>query len=215
MEEVVKMKEESVAPMPNVKTTLVFNVFVCNMALTLGAVLLASIPYYDYFGLSMTREGLIITSAVGICIYIGFVFMIQYFNDVLLSVILFGFWWISFSLFIGFLSAFFYNITPIQCLLISWAQSVSIIVYIRVSSKLEWYTAASFMLTSSVLVWIMSIYSYLIENDWLYSIGVFGFALALLGYNLWQMNQIKDRFDLSWEQSIRACLFYYFPIKKN
>jgi len=197
----------------DVKTTLVFNVFICNTIVTLAGILLACIPYYDYFGLSMTREGLMVASIVAICIYASFVLAHVYLNNLSLSVILAGIWWISVSLFIGFLSAFFYNITPIQCLLISWAQSVSVIVYVRIgaSHKLEWYIAASFMLTSSVLVWIMSIYSYLVENDWLYSIGVFGFALALLGYNLWQMNQIKNRFDLSWEQSTRACLFYYFP----
>jgi len=212
MEE-VKMKEDSPVVVSNVKTTLVFNVFTCNMILTLGAILLASIPYYDYFGLSYTREGLLVTGIIFTCAYALFILANYYFNNLTLDILILSVWWISFSLFVCFVSATFYNITPIQCLLVSWAQSVSIILYSRMSPhKMEWYLAGTFMFISTVLVWVMSIYSYVVENDWVYSIGIFGTGILLIVYNTWQIEQIKNRFDLSWEQSIRACIFYYVPI---
>jgi hypothetical protein len=211
MEE-VKMKEDPPVVTSSVKTTLVFNVFTFNMIITLGAILLASIPYYDYFGLSNTREGLLISGIFTLCSYIVFILISEYLSSIALNIFIFSVWWISFSLFIGFVSASFYNITPIQCLLVSWGQSVSVILYSRMSpQKMEWYLSGTLMLIATTLVWIMSIYSYVVENDWIYSIGIFGTGLVLTAYNVWQIEQIKNRFDLSWEQSIRACAFYYAP----
>jgi hypothetical protein len=206
------MEEEPTVIITNVKTTLVFNVFTCNMVFSLGLIFLAAIPYYDYFGLSITREGLLIFGVSAVLLYAALIVVLLQFNHLYASVVVCGLWWLCLSFFVGFLSASFYNITPIQCFLISWVQSLCMVLYARLSpAKMEWYISASFMMAGSALVWAASVYSYIVENDWFYSIGVLVFAVLLVVYNTWQIEHIKERFDLSWEQSIRACLFYYCP----
>jgi hypothetical protein len=204
------MEEKEVkAPIQDVYVTLLFYMFSCNLFLTLGAIFLASIPYYNYFGITLTKEGFLISGCCFIVLYIAF-FLSMAFKQIKVSMFFGAVWWISFAFFIGFFSAMIYNIALIQWLLISWAQSVAMIAYIR-SIKIEWYTTLFILSFTSTLVWIVSIYGFVIENDWIMGGIIASMSALLIVYNMWQLGNVKGKFDLSWDQSVMVCMQYYCP----
>ena len=214
MEE-IKMEEPLVKnnppfPIQDVYVTLLFYMFMCNLFLTLGAILLASIPYYNYFGLQLTKEGFLITGCCSIILYVAFFLSVSY-KQIKVAMVVGGLWWLSFAFFIGFFCAMIYNIALIQFLLISWAQSAAMIVYIR-SVKMEWYLTLVILSFASMIVWVISIYGFVIENDWIMSGVIASMACLLVAYNMWQLKNVKGKFDLSYEQSILVCLQYYYPL---
>lgn len=192
--------------------TLIFYMFTCNLLFTMVAILLAAIPYYDYFGTSATRDGLITTGIAAIFLYVGFMISISFVHRIL--VIVFGVLWaFSFSLFLGFTAASIYNIAPLQCLLVWWAQSAAMIVYTQLSpQKMDPSTAASVMLFASAVVWCASIYGFFVENDWIVSAVMLVWACVLCAYNVWQIKYIKGRFNLGWDDSVLVCAQYYCPL---
>lgn len=199
------------APVTDVYVTLLFHMFMTNIFFTLGAILLAAIPYYDYFGMYTTREGLLVSGVCAIVFYILFFLSVSYERINLL--IGMGFvWWISFSLFVGFISASIYNISLIQWLLISWAQSVALIVYIK-KAKIDWYVAGVILFCTTLVVWSISIYGFVVENDWIMSGIILGMSFVMIGYNIWQMMHIKENNSgISWEQRVLVCARYYCPL---
>jgi FtsH-binding integral membrane protein len=197
-------------PIQDPYVTLLFYMFTCNLFLTLGAILLASIPYYNYFGLTQTREAFLGTGCATIFFYILF-FLSMSFKRIKTAMVLGSLWWISFSLFIGFLSALIYNIALIQWLLICWAQSVAMIAYIK-SIKIQEYLTVCILTVASVAVWLVSIYGFVVENDWIMSGVIAGMGALLVAYNMWQVKNVKGKFDLSWDQSVLVCLQYYYPL---
>lgn len=212
MEE-VKIEEVPLprAPITDVYVTLLFHMYITNIFFTLGAILLASIPYYDYFGLSVTREGLLISGSCAILFYVLFSLSVS--NIYTKLIFVFGFlWWVSFSFFIGFVCATVYNMALIQWLLISWAQSVALIVYIK-TCKIDWYITAVILFFTTLVVWSISIYGFVVENDWVMSGIILGMSALMIGYNVWQMQYVKDNnAGISWEQRVLVCAKYYCPL---
>lgn len=203
-------KGEGFRPLQDPYIILLFYMFSCNAILTLFAILVASIPYYYYFGYEFTREGFLVTGANCILFYIFF-FVAFSTKHIKTAIALWILWWLSFSIFIGFISASIYNISLIQWLLISWAQSIAMIVYIR-TMKIEWYFTLSLLSAISICVWTLSIYGFIVENDWIMSGVIAGLSVLLVAYNMWQIKHVKGNFDLSWEQSMMVCLQYYCPL---
>jgi hypothetical protein len=210
MEEVKEVKQETPsAPIQDVYITLLFYMFSCNIFATLAGIFLAAIPYYDYFGLTATREGALIFGASSIIFYIGFYLCLVY-RQTEIAIAFAGCWWVSFSLFIGCVSALIYNIALIQWLLISWTQSLIMIVYIK-TTKIEPYITIASLVTATLAIWIISVYGFIVENDWAMSVVILLFGFALAVYNAWQIKHVKGRYDLSWEQSVLVCAHYYCP----
>lgn len=204
------VKNTPPSPIQDVYITLLFYMFMCNLFLTLGAILLASIPYYNYFGLQLTKEGFLITGCCSIILYVAFFLSVSY-KQIKVAMVVGGLWWLSFAFFVGFFCAMIYNIALIQFLLISWAQSAAMIVYIR-SIRMEWYLTLVILSFVSMIVWVISIYGFVIENDWIMSGVIASLAGLLVAYNMWQLKNVKGKFDLSYEQSILVCLQYYYPL---
>lgn len=198
-------------PIQDVYITLLFYMFSTNIFLSLCGILLASIPYYNYFGIEQTKEGMLFSGICAILFYIAFFLSLSSKLHTRIIIATGLLWWTSLSLFIGFMSAILYNISLIQWVLISWAQSVAMIVYIR-SWKIEWYLTLVILIGTSLGIWLISLYGFLIENDWLMSGVIACMACALVAYNMWQVKNLKDRGDLSWEQTVWVCAQYYCPL---
>jgi FtsH-binding integral membrane protein len=198
--------------LPDVNVTLIFYMFTANLFFTMAAILLAAIPYYNYFGAIATRDGLIATGIVAIFLYTGFLVSISFAKQAL--VIGFGaVWAVCFSLFLGFVAASIYNIATLQCLLVCWAQSLSMVVYTRLSpQKMDIQTAIAIMLFASTVVWCASIYAFFVEKDWILSVVMIVWAALLATYNVWQIKHIKGKYNLSWDDAVIVCAQYYCPI---
>jgi len=213
MEEIKETKQDSInipiAPIQDVYITLLFYMFSCNIFVTLGGILLAAIPYYDYFGLTATREGALIFGCSAVVFYIGFYLCLLY-RQTEVAIAFAGCWWASFSLFLGCVSALIYNIALIQWLLISWSQSLTMIVYIK-TTKIEPYITIAILVTTTLAVWMISMYGFIVEGDWAMSIVILFLSFALAAYNMRQVKHVKGKYDLSWEQSVLVCAHYYCP----
>lgn len=196
----------------DLKITLLFYMHTTNLFYTMVAILMAAIPYYDYLGTEATRDGLIASGICAIFLYTGLFTALSFAKKSLM--ILFGsLWGAAFAIFLGFLSASVYNIAPLQCLLVWWAQSLAMIVYTRLSPRnVDRGTAVSAMLFASAVVWSASIYAFLIEKDWIVSGVMIVWAALLACYNVWQIANVKDNFGMSWEDVVHVCAQYYCPI---
>lgn len=196
----------------DINITLIFYMFTTALCFTMVGILVAAIPYYDYLGAVATRDGLIGTGIGAIFLYTGLLVSLSFAQKAL--VITFGIaWGLCFSLFAGFVAASVYNIAPLQCFLVGWAQALAMIVYTRMSpQKMDVGTAAAVMLFASAVVWCASIYGFVVENDWVVSGVMVVWACLLVAYNVWQIKQIKNKYNLTWEDGVMVCAQYYCPV---
>lgn len=195
--------------LPDVRVQVIYYMFLVNAIFCVGCILVGAIPYYHYFGRRAT-EYAFIGVAIGwslTYVLMSFAVFEQYLQVALWIA---GLWAILTAAFIGFASALSYNISPIQFMLVSFAQSITMVIYTRLSNRyVSVVLSGVYMLIASVLAWILCIYGFVVENDWI-SAGVIAvLAIALVFYNTMQIQNTASRYDASWEKGVTAVLQYY------
>lgn len=205
---------DAITPAPPIRVALI--VHFANVIWCLGVVMLGALPYYHYFGAE--------PSLIGMCIGIGcwlltFILMsIAIVNQRLSTAIICGaLWTMSNAVLAGFLSAMISNIIVLQFFMVSLVQSVAIIVFLQLAPKqtsvlednrLNWRWTLPGMLVASVLVWLLWIYAFVVEDDWWFGLGLAVMALALIAYNGRRLSLASD-YNTSRADLARAIMEYY------
>lgn len=203
------LTENASKRMPDLRVRIIFYIFCGNAIFSFGTLLLGAIPYFYYLGLYWTHNGLFISLAAWVILYLGLAFST---SRMYLRVVMgFGLlWWIATSAVVGFLSATIYNISPIQFMAISMSQSVAMIIYtVQSPHHVETMTCGVLLSLATVIALLFSIYTFTVENDWIASGCLVFLGIALGAYNLMAIQRTEDRYDASWEQSVRAIAEYF------
>jgi len=194
---------------------LVFYVFTANVAFCLFSIVIASIPYYDvHVAYFHTRTGLAAAGGAAATAYAGLCGATvlwggtpAYENAI---AALLALWCAAWAVFIGFLAAFLDNTAPIQFMLISFGQSICIVIYTRISPRtLNMHAVAGLLALGGACMWIIGISGYVIEMDWPYAIAILVLCAALVVYNTRRVADIKLRYDASLAQGVLAVAHYF------
>ncbi len=194
---------------PLVEIQISFYIHMANVVFCLFCLLIAALPYYHYFGRTPSIVGFAVNFGVSLVLYAGIIYLLhtRHFEAVVIVAL---FWLPTVALSIGFLSAIVYNVTPIQFMLMSMIQSITIVSITRTSPDwMPWYLAAGASLASSAVVWCISIYAFVVEADWVFA----GFlmlagSLLLAAYNGRQVIRSKT-YVMNRESITTAVLHYY------
>lgn len=205
--------------LPDISVQVLFHVFIANVVFTTGCMLVGAVPYYHYFGYLATRNSFIVFSILWMLSYIGMaVAVIKKHLRVAIGMLLI--WWAATASLVGLLSALSYNISPIQFMMLSWGQSISMVCYTRVSPRyISTPISALFMIATSTSIWGVSIYGFVVEHDWPFAIAILVASVFLTIYNIRQIENANNRYDASWDQGVTAVCQYYcddivYAIKK-
>lgn len=122
-----------------------------------------------------------------------------------------GCWLLAGAAFVGFLSALVVNISPIQFVTLCFAQSLAIVVYTRVSiRKLVHKIAVMAMLGATMVVWLVSIYGFVVENDWMAATVILLLSFFVVIYNHRYLLHVKNGgYNSTWESTAEAIIHYY------
>lgn len=195
--------------LPDVRVQIVFYMFAAHMLFCMTAMVLGGIPYYHYFGALDTHHGL--WASVG-AVFISHALMTaaithRYVHVAIGAGASFTLAW---AFFVGFFCATIYNIAPIQCMAMWWGQAMAMVIYTRLSPRLISVNKAGAVMTvATLLVWSASIYGFIVEVDWWGAAIILCLSLAMVGYNMTQIEDTENRYDASWEQGVTAVCNYY------
>jgi len=195
--------------LPDIRVTIIFYIFCSNVVFCMGSIFLGAIPYFYYLGAQWTYNGLIISVCGWIVSYIAMAWCTSrmYVNAIIGANIV---WWLFTSAVVGFVSATIYNIAPIQFILISWAQSMVMVMYtVQSPHNVEIRTCTLLMIGGMVIVWLASVYMFLIEHDWLGGSVILILGGMLVAYNTIVIQRTESRYDASWKEGVRAVSEYY------
>lgn len=201
--------ENATRKMPDIRVSIIFYIFCCNVVFATGTMFMGAIPYFYYVGLYWTHNGLFISLGGWVVSYMLMTFFTtrMHVHAIIGSGIA---WWLCTSAVIGFLSATLYNIAPIQFMILSWAQSLVMVMYTTHSPhNIDLRVSSGLMALATLLAWLASVYMFLIEKDWIGSILLIIMGALLGAYNLMAIHRTESRYDASWEQGVRACAEYY------
>jgi len=200
---------------PDLRVQLVFHVFTVNVAFALLSIVLASIPYFDtHVALFHTRTGLMVSVALAALSYTALACATAFlggapaYDRVMLGcIIAFALTW---SAAVGFTAAALGNTAPIQFMLISFGQSISVVLYTRVSPRaLNTHALLALLSVGGACMWIIGISGYVLEMDWPYAVAILVLGALLVVYNLRQIARTKDQYDASFTQGLLAIAHYF------
>lgn len=199
--------------LPDIYVQLLFYVFTGNLLFGFVAIMIGTIPYYDYHLVYVqTLHGLI-----GAAIAAG-----------LFYVLLFaGAWYggpriilgaafplvVAIGLLAGFASKLAGDLIFLQFLVISCVQSFAVIIYTRISPRaIALVPVWLFMILATVAVWCIFIYAFVVQLDWLSGGILLGVAFLLSLYNVFYIHRGKLRYDASWRSGVTAFARYYCEV---
>lgn len=184
------------------------NVFWCVVVLLLGA-----LPYYYYLGVAVTLSGAAVSGLLFTAIYILWSMALanQRIDTAIMCAVP---WTLSTAALVGFASATVYNISPLQFVAISLGQSIAMCIYLQSSENktekgLNWQWSVAALLVATLLVWLASIYGFVVEGDWLYAIGLWGAALLLCAHNVWHLRFRAETYRME-EDGIKTAIMEYY-----
>lgn len=195
--------------LPDVSVQIMYFIFTANLLFCTFAITVGAIPYYHYFGYLSTRNIFVASlSLVGVSYVAMSVCIVLKHVDIALWCLFF--FWTLCGVFVGFISAFTYNIAPIQFMTIWWAQSVTIVAYTRYSpQRININTATIWMGAVSAVVWCVSIYGFIVESDWIPGVIILFLSVLLVLYNRLHLQRVVGRYNMSWEDGVTAICSYY------
>jgi hypothetical protein len=209
------LDSQSQQPPADLRVQLVFYVFTANVAFCILSIVVASIPYFDmHVAWFHTRTGLAVAAAVAAASYAALCGGTALWGgapayESVLSGLL-ATWCAAWAVFVGFLAAFLGNTAPIQFMLISFGQSICIVIYTRISPRvLNMHAAAGLLALGGACMWIIGISGYVLEMDWPYAIGILVMCALLVVHNIRQIANTKDRYDASFAQGVLAVAHYF------
>jgi hypothetical protein len=185
-----------------------------NVIWCLNTLLLGSIPYYHYYGPQASNIGLVVSSISWVVLYVLMTIAVQ--NNRIRTAIACGVaWTVASAAFAGFVSASLYNIIALQFISIAFGQSIAVVGYLEWARKsgdatnaIRWQWAVPGMVVASVLVWLASIYGFIVEHDWNFAAGLIVCALTLVAWNAWRLTKASD-YNMDEDGVTRAILEYY------
>ena len=121
-----------------------------------------------------------------------------------------GAWAVALSAVVGFGAALVYNVAALQFVVMCWAQSMVVAVYARVSPRyLHIDHAVLGMAAAACLVWCVSWYGFVVEQDWGWAAGTLVASVAVVGYNRVQLQRTEGLYNIDWHDITLAVLRYY------
>ena len=195
--------------LPDLRIQIIFYMHAVNMLFTMVCMTFGAIPYYHYFGFTVTRNVFIVSVIIWTVLYVCLC-IATHEEHVPTALTLFILWTTATASVTGFLSALSYNISPVQFMALSWAQSISLIIYTRLSPRnISLNVATGAMVVATLIVWCASIYGFIVEKDWLAACIILGLSLLLVAYNRWRLHKTEGRYDASFTQGVLASLHLY------
>lgn len=205
---------DAVTPAPPIHVALL--VHFGNVIWCIGVVMLGALPYYHYFGEQPSLIGMLV--GLGCWILTFALMSLAIANQRLpAALVCAALWTMSNAVLAGFLSAMLSNIIVLQFFMISLVQSVAIIIFLQLAPKstsvlednrLNWRWTLPGMLIASVLVWLVWIYAFVVEDDWWFSLGLAILALGLIAYNARRLS-LASNYNTSRADIAQAIMEYY------
>jgi hypothetical protein len=194
---------------PDLRVTIIYNTFLVHLIVLSVCIFLGSIPYFNYLGRHVTHVVLLSFLAFLMLSFLVLCFVVsRQWTYYIIGTL--GVFTVSLCGAVGFASATLYNLSPIQLLIIAWAQSLGIILYTQLSPhNLEMYKTMAFLFTASIVAWIVSIYTFIVEQEYWQSIVILICAIPLAFYNVYFIEKTNGRFDASFEQGVQAIGEYF------
>lgn len=197
---------------PSVPIRIAMYIHMGNVIWCMAVLFLGSIPYYYYLGPEISKIGLV-ASSISFTIFYVLMSLAVAHKRILTGVFCGVIWTLSAAALAGFLSAMIFNVTPLQFVAIAFGQSISVVIYLQLAAKtetsgIEWTRAIPGLLTASIAIWLVSLYGFVIEGDWFYAVGLAVLVLILVGYNAWQLSQVR-RYSMTESEIERAIMEYY------
>lgn len=203
-------------PLMDVEVQLVYYTFIVSAGVSFVAMILSSVPYW-LLSVDETRAVAaaalwafaIIAAALYALLAAVFHRLTRHHRALLLW--LFVGWVFSATMATGALAAVLRKLAPIQFVTVIWVQSVTMIAYAKLSFRYVSPTwAMCYMLLSTLVVWGVCIYAFVVENDWISGCVVLLLGVAMVAYHTAEIRAIQGRgYAVSAEDRIDAVMRYY------
>jgi hypothetical protein len=204
------------ASVASVPVRVALYVHMANVVWCLFVLLLGAIPYYHYWGAEASLVGLLVTAPVWAFAYL--LTALAHANARQHTAMACGIiWTLASACFIGFISAMLFNIIALQFVAMSFGQSIALVIYLQLAAAdatdvgahgVNWRWAVPGMVVATALVWLASIYGFIVEDDWLFAVGLALLAMLLVAYNARGLSKARD-YGISESDVTRAIMDHY------
>jgi len=198
---------EEHSQMMDVALQILERIFLVNATISFVTLILGIIPYGVLSHLSSPTSSYLPWFMIGLWVGAYFVMIV---TQTTLSIIV---WATSLPLAIGSCSYLLEDISPLQTCCIIFVQSLTFVVYANIQRRgLYPWLICVLMLLSGTVVWVIGIYVFIEENDWLTGGILVALTVAFAFYSVAYI-LYGERFSLS-DDHIReaTCEYYGFPI---
>lgn len=201
---------------PNIKIQTASHVFTANVFVCMICMCLSAIPYYHYFGKNTTILSMVFSSILmGVFYMLAGFFLHQ--KKLYISIACLVVWLLNGFAFVGFLSALVINISPIQFVTLCFSQSISIVIYTHISPRVMINDIAiGSMFAATIIVWLISIYGFVVEDDWMAAIVILLLSFFVILYNQRFLIHINTgeggHYSTTWQSTASAIIYYYCMI---
>lgn len=132
--------------------------------------------------------------------------------------VILGLWWgCTWFFFVGTFAAAIRNITPLQGAGVTFLQSLLILVYITLHPRkrnpddtyqVDGKRVFIYALMAGLLVWLVGLYVFVTQRDWLAAIFLFLFLIGSAAYITWQTIRATGRYNISRESQVSCVIDY-------
>lgn len=103
------------------------------------------------------------------------------------------------------------HVIAIQMTLLFLLQSFSVMAYAKLSPRnIDTFYAVALMFVVTLMGWAISIYTFVIDNDWTGGIVVLGISFVAIAFHGWKIHTIDGYYSVSWEDIQLSIIEFYY-----
>ncbi len=203
------LESAAVAARPDIRIQSIYTMFVAHTIAIVTCLVLALPLYYMHPPHLVAGVLLSVCCALQAICFIAMLFARKRHVNVA-----FGFyiaWVIIGAPIVSCIAVLLGNAAPFQFLAIVFMQSLAVVIYTKMSPRMiSTIHALIYMLVASVVVWGISIASFVIEHDWLAGTVVLILSVAAAAYHAFQIRVSEAHgYNMSWDDTVLSIIQFY------
>lgn len=177
--------------------------FLVNALMAFVAIMIGTVPYFVL--LTLPKEAALYTTIAFGAYCVGLYFVMLATHELSFTIA----WMFTLCMTLGAASAVVRDVAPLQAATIVFMQSIAVVMYTAYSRrKVKVWVATTAMLVVGLIVWVIGIYAFIEQQDWISGGVVLALSVAFAAYSGLQVRYI-DRYSLSKKDMTRAVVNFY------
>lgn len=198
------------SPMPDMHVTTLYHIFLMHHIILLTIAALSFPIYYFSPTLHIVVLALLPIASV-FCVACFITMQILVKTNLQASIAFMAGWLVCLIVIVGTVSNLLQNTAPIQLIIMLFAETVAMIAYCKLSPRqIKTFSAACYMAAAGLLVWAVSIASFIVEGDWPSALVILCLACIFTAHHVHAVHRhASHSYNSSWQDALTGIVQFY------